>query len=209
MRVCWTCFWWFVSCSGVPHSLLGRKEDGGLWWKSRKSCLAHLVIVFSRLSWFCIASSSTMEWVNIENVEDRGTAAGLLTAALAVLKVARLSPLWRILMSCYSIISIQFQCGYCLKGVRTEREKQRRTPTFNPPITFCSLLPFEIRELSKEVKFLEKKNQENWCLFIHFYIFHFSNVILHIFLCHLSLRKLQNHLCNRMMYCKNLWACKC
>ena len=90
-------------------------------------------------------------------MEDRGTAAGLLTAALAVLKVARLSPLWRILMSCYSIISIQFQCGYCLKGVRMEREKQRRTPTFNPPITFCSLLPFEIRELSKEVKFLETR----------------------------------------------------
>ena len=141
-------------------------------------------------------------------MEDRGTAAGLLTAALAVLKVARLSPLWRILMSCYSIISIQFQCGYCLKGVRTEREKQRRTRTFNPaPITFCSLLPFEIRgELSKEVKFLEKTKRK--LMFIYVYISHFSNVILHIFLCHLSLRKLQNHLCILLTKRNILWVHK-
>ena len=39
-----------------------NKTRGGLWWKSRKSCLAHLVIVFSRLlSWFCIASSP-LQW---------------------------------------------------------------------------------------------------------------------------------------------------
>ena len=75
-------------------------------------------------------------------------------------------------MSCYSIISIQFQCGYCLKGVRMEREKQRRTPTFNPPITFCSLLPFEIRELSKEVKFLEKKTPRK--LMFIYSLLHFS-----------------------------------
>ena len=78
----------------------------------------------------------------------------MLTATLAVLKVARLSPLWRILMSCYSIISIQFQSGYCLKGVRTARKaKERRT--FNTPITFRSILPLRSESFLKRSRFLK------------------------------------------------------
>ena len=79
----------------------------------------------------------------------------MLTATLAVLKVARLSPLWRILMSCYSIISIQFQSGYCLKGVRTARKSKGERRTFNTPITFRSILPLRSESFLKRSRFLK------------------------------------------------------